>query len=252
MNFYIGTSGYQYRHWNDGVFYPPGTVDQLEYIYAKLNCVEINSSHYSAPKPETVARWASKVPDGSKMILKCPRSVSHRRRMALVGESDESLEIRQGIDYMDYFLDGYSRIPREKQGPVLVQINDRLSFNADRLQGLLRYLSFYGFQCAFEARHESWFRKETFDLLEKYDSALVAHDWDKFKCPLIATTDFVYVRNHGPKRYTDSYSDEMLEAELSAISAHKVDDAYVLFNNDGGGAAPRDAVRMIKMIGEMK
>jgi uncharacterized protein YecE (DUF72 family) len=180
------------------------------------------------------------------MILKCPQSVSHRRRLML--SSDDPL-VRPGIDFLDYFIESYNQIPNEKQGPMLIQINDRQVFNAERLENILKYLQFYDFQCAFEARHQSWFRKETFDLLERYNSALVSHDWTKYKCPLVITSDFLYIRNHGPKQmYTGDYSDEMLESQIRTIKLQNVEDAYGLFNNDGHGYAPKNAMRMREMI----
>ena len=50
----VGTSGWSYPKgdgtWN-GYFYPPGTVDQLEYYCRFFEPVEINSSFYRPPDP---------------------------------------------------------------------------------------------------------------------------------------------------------------------------------------------------------
>lgn len=59
----------------------------------------------------------------------------------------------------------------------------------------------------------------------------------------------VYVRFHGPEKYTGGYSDRRL-AEWSAWCAARVVEAvpaYAYFNNDIGGHAPRDAVRFREM-----
>lgn len=246
MKFFIGTSGYQYKHWNNGAFYPAGVTDHLSYIYQHLNCVEINSSHYSIPKPETVANWASKVPDGSKLVLKTPRSVSHRRRLAL--ESD-NLDVKPGIDLMEYFLEGVNVIPEGKRGPVLVQVSDRMMCDLGRLEDVLSLVRYHGCRVAFEARHESWFKKPTFDLLEKYNSALVAHDWSKYKCPIVTTADFLYMRKHGPKdMYTGDYTDEMLDADIRNLRLQECKEAYVFFNNDGNACAPKNAIRMLQLV----
>ena len=41
MQIHIGTSGYLYRHWNNGVFYPRGVKDRLAYAMARMTAMEI-------------------------------------------------------------------------------------------------------------------------------------------------------------------------------------------------------------------
>ena len=74
MAVWIGTSGWQYRHW-DGSFYPreipkPG---QLSYYAERFQVVEVNATFYKLPGPgvlatwadhrETLAEWAARVAD---------------------------------------------------------------------------------------------------------------------------------------------------------------------------------------------
>jgi uncharacterized protein YecE (DUF72 family) len=57
---------------------------------------------------------------------------------------------------------------------------------------------------------------------------------------------FVYVRFHGTERYSGSYTDAHLQ-EWAAWMAEQLAgnlDVYAYFNNDVGGHAPRDAVRL--------
>ena len=62
---YIGTSGWSYPRgegtWK-GYFYPPGTRDELKRYGQFFDTVEVNSSFYRPPDPETTAHWAEKTP----------------------------------------------------------------------------------------------------------------------------------------------------------------------------------------------
>jgi len=56
--FRIGTSGWSYSDpdkgsWN-GIFYPPGIVDELRYYSQRFNTVEVNSTFYRSPAPEAI------------------------------------------------------------------------------------------------------------------------------------------------------------------------------------------------------
>ena len=66
------------------------------------------------------------------------------------------------------------------------------------------------------------------------------------------TADFVYVRRHGTAaRYHGSYTDPMLRADVARVRDWLEDglDVYVYFNNDGGGAAVKNAVRLRELLG---
>jgi uncharacterized protein YecE (DUF72 family) len=247
MDIYIGTSGYQYAHWNNGVFYPRGVQDRLSYALAKMNVLEINSSFYSIPKPDTVASWAAKIPDGAKMILKAPQSVSHRRRLKL--QSDPG--IKQGIDLLNYFIEAVLRIPEPKRGPVLLQLPGRMEVELTRLEPVLELFRRRSLRVALEVRHASWFNPATFDLLATYNAALVSSDWVEFATPLVQTADFLYIRRHGPtSMYASLYEQEALRGDVALIRNHKVCEAYVLFNNDVHGYAPINVSQMLNLLAQ--
>jgi uncharacterized protein YecE (DUF72 family) len=248
MQIYIGTSGYQYRHWNNGVFYPRGVKDRLAYALERMTAIEINSSFYRIPPPDTVAAWAGVMPEGSRMVLKAPQSVTHRRRLKLHSEGG----VRQGADLLAYFVGGVLRIPPDKRGPVLLQLPGQMQIDLARLEPVLALLAEHGLRAALEIRHASWFVAATLSLLERYGAALVASDWPEFSTPLVPTCDFLYLRRHGPGAlYASSYDDDALRADLDQLHAHRAaptDSAYVFFNNDIHGHAPHDAMRMMALL----
>ena len=61
---HVGTSGWSYGHWK-GPFYPedlPGDR-MLEYYAQRFRSVEINSSFYRLPEPQTLQHWYDGTPD---------------------------------------------------------------------------------------------------------------------------------------------------------------------------------------------
>lgn len=64
--FRVGTSGWSYPvsgegSWN-GVYYPPGKVDELQYYAQRFNTVEVNSTFYRPAAPGYVWNWVRKTP----------------------------------------------------------------------------------------------------------------------------------------------------------------------------------------------
>ena len=67
-----------------------------------------------------------------------------------------------------------------------------------------------------------------------------------------AVGPFVYVRFHGVQKYSGRYRDEAVERWAMWLSDRVKDGrrVYAYFNNDTGGHAPRDAVRLREMLSE--
>lgn len=247
MKIYVGTSGFLYPHWNKGVFYPPRTKDRMAYALSKMNVLEINSTFYSMARPERIAAWEKVIPPDAKLILKGPQSVTHRRRLKLYSDAP----VKQGLHLMQYFIKGYLHIPEASRGPALLQLPGSMEMDLSRLEPVLELFATSGLKVALEVRHASWFHDDCLKLLERYNAALVASDWAEFATPLLATADFVYVRRHGPTSMYDSlYSEEALRTDIRILRAQPVKEAYVLFNNDIHGYAPRNAMEMIRMISQ--
>jgi uncharacterized protein YecE (DUF72 family) len=114
----------------------------------------------------------------------------------------------------------------------------RLAYFLQQVPGWIRV--------AVEFRHHSWQCEETFALLAAHDAAYCVMSGARLPCLLRATTDFAYVRMHGPDHdhlYAGSYSD----ADLSwwADRVREWDragkDVFAYFNNDGDANAVRNA-----------
>jgi uncharacterized protein YecE (DUF72 family) len=97
-----------------------------------------------------------------------------------------------------------------------------------------------------EFREPSWYSDTVFRLLEQHRVALCLHDMAGSTSGQIAIGPFVYVRFHGPQKYGGRYGDGMLAewADWLAAQVRNGRAVYAYFNNDTGGHAPRDAVRL--------
>lgn len=90
-----------------------------------------------------------------------------------------------------------------------------------------------------------------FDLLQRYNSGLCIFDMPGFTCPLVATSDFAYIRFHGS---TDLYASCYSDKELCRWS-EKITDlgknlraVYIYFNNDADAFAVRNAVTLVDYL----
>jgi uncharacterized protein YecE (DUF72 family) len=128
---------------------------------------------------------------------------------------------------------------------VLYQLPSRWPCHLERLETFLRTLPRRR-RHAIEFRDPSWYRDETFELLDRYQAALCLHDMAGSATGRRLVGPFVYVRLHGPQRYAGRYSERTLEAwaEWCADRRGQGMLVYVYFNNDADGDAPRDAVRL--------
>jgi len=143
---------------------------------------------------------------------------------------------------------------------VLYQLPPRWPLNLERLEIFLRAvrevradLQVWPYH-AVEFRDPSWYDERVYTLLRQYKVALCLHDMEGSATEQIVVGPFVYVRfHHGTRKYGGRYSDARLDdwAEWLAARADEGMDVFAYFNNDTGGHAPRDAVRLRQRICRM-
>lgn len=103
---------------------------------------------------------------------------------------------------------------------------------------------------AFEFRHEACFEKDVVSLLQEHNAAIVISDSSVFPCVEILSSDFVYIRFHGPRHlYSSSYSSDELAIAAESIAQYLTYyDVYAYFNNDVSGYAIRNALTLEPML----
>jgi uncharacterized protein YecE (DUF72 family) len=235
---YIGTSGWSYPHWK-GTFYPRHLPagKMLEYYAQRFSSVEINSSFYHLPESQSLRDWYALTPADFRFSIKASRYITHMKKLC------------DPRDTLPVLLDRICLLA-DKLGPILFQLPPRWHFNEQRLSDFLESLS-SEFRYAFEFRDHSWLNERTLDLLSRHDAAFCIYDLDGFLSPQQRTTDFVYLRLHGPDAaYQGSYPDPVLDGwagKCSGWAAHG-HTVYCYFDNDQSGHAAHNAARLQAML----
>jgi len=135
-------------------------------------------------------------------------------------------------------------------GPVLYQLPPQFPLNLERFEIFLRALP-RGYRHTVEFRDTSWYDERAFALMRRHKVALCLHDMEGLASERVVVGPFIYVRfHHGTKTYGGRYSDARLDAwaDWLAGRAREGLDVFAYFNNDTGGHAPRDAVRLRQRI----
>lgn len=238
----IGTSGWLYKDWR-GTFYPPGLKQKDEFAHyaSQFDTVELNGSFYRLPIEGAPERWRDQAPKGFLFAWKYPRWLTHYYRLQDPGESYERVFTRmQGLG--------------DRAGPVLFQLHPRMEKDRERLAQALKLLP-KPIRATFEFRHPSWYDDAIFDLLREHDSALCISDHIDAPSPWTQTASWIYIRGHGPSgRYHGDYADTTLRTWAKRIRAWRAKDADVFcyFDNDIDAAAPRDAMKLKRLIAKAR
>jgi uncharacterized protein YecE (DUF72 family) len=98
-----------------------------------------------------------------------------------------------------------------------------------------------------EFRDPSWYDDRVFERLDQHKVALCLHDMQGSATRRMGVGPFVYVRFHfGDRKYGGAYDGERLDAWSRWLSAQAAAgrDVFAYFNNDTGGHAPKDAIRL--------
>jgi uncharacterized protein YecE (DUF72 family) len=241
----IGCSGWNYAHWRNGVFYPPRCAARnwLRYYAKHFDTVEVNMTFYRLPKEPIVARWVDESPPGFTFAVKVSRYVTHIKRL---------LDTPEHLPLLYDRIRPLLRSP--KLGPFLWQLPPTFAVDLERLAAVLDYLDGDGRRHAFEFRHASWFREETYALLRAHGAALVIGDRPQvndFQSHEL-TADFTFVRFHGGTHGANgNYSHRELDAWAERLGRWSADvDVFAYFNNDWEGYAIENALYLKERLGQ--
>src|SRR4030042_2145162 len=80
---YIGTSGFSYLHWGNGIFYSKDLPQArwFEYYCRYFDSVELNVSFYRLPKKEVFASWREEAGEKFAFSVKGSRFITHIKRL---------------------------------------------------------------------------------------------------------------------------------------------------------------------------
>lgn len=239
MQFFIGTSGWVYSHWQDN-FYPHDLEesDWLSFYADALHCVELNRSFYRLPSQDNIKQWLQATPDNFQFAVKASRYITHMKKLK---DPDKTLKALMQV------IEGLG----DKLGPVLFQLPPRWSANPERLSTFLKAVP-EEVQVAVECRDHSWHSDEIMDCLAEFNAAFCIYDLAGFLSPKVTTADFIYLRLHGPdeEAYSGCYSKSQLRDWAEWLQQQSVKRAYVFFDNDQAGYAVKNAQQLKALLSE--
>jgi uncharacterized protein YecE (DUF72 family) len=229
MQAWVGTSGYSYKEWK-GKFYPEDlpAKEMLPFYAARLGTVEINNTFYRMPSEKMIADWAAEVPEGFTFALKAPQRITHQKRLKDVGDVVLAfVRIAAGLG--------------DKMGPLLFQLPPFMKKDVPRVEDFLATLP-SGLRVALEFRHTSWFDDQVYETLKTHRAALCTAEGEGLSSPLVATTDWGYLRLR-----LGVYTDEAIAAWAKKLSLLSWKEAFVYFKHDEGGA-PGFAAKLVAQL----
>jgi len=258
----IGPAGWSYADWR-GRVYPEGAgskFDTLALVAKYFDAVEINSSFYHPPAPETARSWLRRIAHNPRFVFtaKLYRTFTHERGKAT---ADDEKAFREGIDPL---------AEAGKLGAVLIQFP--WSFKNDREErSYLTQLAerFKDYSLVVELRHESWNNPRIMQTLEDLGVGLCDIDQPLFansiKPSAEVTSSIGYIRLHGRnyqnwfreeanvvERYDYLYSRDELEPWVNRIKevAQKAKQTFVITNNHARGQSLANAFEIMAQLEE--
>ena len=255
----VGTSGYSYAEWTEAGFYPSGTKSgsMLPFYAQNFPITELNFTWYQMPKAQALERMQQQAPPGFCFAAKLTRTLTH--------EIDPGQWRGQAARYRDGIA---PLLQARKLVAVLLQFPPsfvRAPQNRRYLAGLLDELD--GLPLAVEFRHASWATDRVFAELERRRTTLVAVDEPDLpglfpRLDVVTNPALFYIRFHGrnakgwrsgnmQKQFDYDYGDGELRQWAGgriAKMARQAAAGIIFFNNHVRAQAPRNAVRLIRLL----
>jgi len=264
MALHIGTAGWSYPDWR-GTVYPASRktgFNELSYIAAFFNTIEINTTFYRIPAQAMVENWAARVQKHKnfKFCVKLWNAFTH-------GEEIPSR------DTVKQFKDALSPLEQAgKMGVLLVQFPWRFKKDKKNIKHLLEVTSqFDCFTTVVEFRHASWMDRMALDLLRDTSLAFANIDQPVIgrSIPLTAhvTAPVTYLRLHGRNyktwfakdsgrdaRYDYLYSESEIESWRPTIESltSQSEQTFIIFNNHFRGQAVVNALQLKAKLGNTR
>jgi uncharacterized protein YecE (DUF72 family) len=259
----VGIGGWNYEPWRK-TFYPAGVVQarELEYASRQLTSIEINGTFYRLQKPEVFAKWHDATPAEFVFSIKAPRFLVQRKDLVSAGPALERF-IASGITEL-----------KSKLGPILWQLAETKTFDAQELDGFLSLLPDTAgklpLRHALEVRHASFMNREFLQIARRHGVAVVYEDDATHPAIADVTSTFVYARlrrcaasvatGYPPDalkqwaRRAQTWAQGKEPADLSRLAPTpkapvQPRDVFVYFINGAKERAPAAARKLISLLG---
>lgn len=234
----VGCSGWFYWHWRDQ-FYPPGLPSNQWFAHyaSKFRTVELNAPFYAWPTVGTVQTWLRQAARRRFVYtVKVSELITHQKRF--VGTKDLVKDFGHIADLLG---------PR-RMGCFLFQLPPSVRYSKRLLTSILAQLDSRR-RNVVEFRHKSWWRDDVYAAFQAAGAMFCSCSGPRLPDELVKTTDEVYVRFHGTKRwYRHDYSKDELRVWAERIKASGATRVWAYFNNDREGYAIKNARELIRAL----
>lgn len=255
---YVGTCGFAYKDWI-GPFYP-GKIRSKEMLPHYARCfpaVEIDSSYYGIPQPQTITRMDKVTPPEFRFCFKAPATVTHTPdATAAHMHPDAALFVESVLPLKE----------SGKLGCALLQFPNGFRKTAATESYLEQAVSALApLPLVAEFRNREWQNGDTLRLLSELGVGWCNVDMPSYDTLLKPSSDVTskvgYVRFHGRNagqwwtgnnvtRYDYEYSPEELEpwTARTAEIEEAAGTTFAFFNNHARGSAARNAELFIELL----
>ena len=197
----VGYSGWFYWHWK-GQFYPEDlpTKDWFNHYSDNFETVELNAPFYSWPTLANVATWQRQA--GQKTFIYTVKVCE------LITDIKRFTGTKTQVQDFGHIAD----LLQERMGCFLFQLPPSFDYTPVRLCHIVSQLDSHR-RNVVEFRHLSWWNEEVYAAFRQAGIIFCSSSGPRLPDELISTTEEVYIRFHGKKKwYIYDYSDDELRA----------------------------------------
>jgi len=221
----------------------------------RFEVVELQSTFYKLPLPNTALRWRNSVPEEFEFTMKAFQGITHPISSPTWKRagSQKPKERQEAYGHLQLTEENFECWRKTLQIFQLLKatfcvINLPPSFSRteENVKRLLNFFKGSNINIGIEFRHPSWFKdsQQTAEDLKKIGAV---HIVDPLVTKPLTETEIQYFRLHGlgPKPYAYKYSDDDLHKLRGIVKEQSAETVYVMFNNTN---MREDAQRFIKML----
>ncbi|WP_446219565.1 DUF72 domain-containing protein [Micromonospora sp. IBHARD004] len=283
----VGTSSWADQQLVRSGWYPRAVntpAGRLGWYAERFGLVEVDTSHYAIPLPETTEGWVAATPPGFTFDVKAfSLFTGHHTPVAALPPDLRPAGGPSRLRWRDLPAGAYDELwdrfraalapiaAADRLGAVLLQFPPWLARSAAakrRIVELARRCR--PWRVSVELRHSSWFAEdavvETVTFLREHGLTYVCVDMPQGHVSsvppiLVATADLAVIRFHGhstawesgdkQEKFRYAYGEEELRrwSVLLTELADQCAELHVLMNNCCGDQAQRDAARLAGLLG---